>query len=69
MLLLFLILTFSSTSNWQPDTYTVVQEESIVAIVTHKAGIASAFAHNHLIVARAYDLETGKESRLDPYDY
>ncbi len=61
MLFFLLLLTFSSTSNWQPDTYAVVQEESIVAIVTHKAGIASAFAHNHLIVASAYDLELSME--------
>lgn len=33
----------------------IVPEESILAIVTHKAGMASGLAHNHLVVATGYD--------------
>jgi len=37
-------------------------EESVLAIVTHKAGFASGLAHNHLVVATGYDAEFA----LDP---
>jgi hypothetical protein len=34
--------------------YTVDTERSVFAVITHKAGIASKMAHNHLIVAKSY---------------
>lgn len=33
----------------------VVPEDSILAIVTHKTGMASGLAHNHLVAATGYD--------------
>ncbi|NBO39032.1 YceI family protein [bacterium] len=35
--------------------YAVKAEDSVFAIVTHKAGLAAKLAHNHLVVARGYD--------------
>lgn len=35
--------------------YIIDKERSVFAVVTHKAGVASAFAHNHFIHATAYD--------------
>jgi len=37
-------------------------EESVLAVVTHKAGFASGLAHNHLVVASGYAVEFA----LDP---
>jgi len=35
--------------------FRVRPEESILAVITHKAGLASGMAHNHLIAAAGYD--------------
>jgi hypothetical protein len=32
-------------------------QESILAVVTHKAGLASGLAHNHLVAATGYDVD------------
>ena len=34
--------------------WTVDQEESVVAVVTHRAGFAARLAHNHMVVAKDY---------------
>ncbi len=38
-------------------SYRVVPEESILSIVTHKAGVAAGLAHNHLVAASDYEAE------------
>jgi len=38
-------------------SFEIVPEESILAIVTHKAGLASGLAHNHLVAATGYRAE------------
>jgi len=35
--------------------FALKSEDSVFAIVTHKRGLASAFAHNHFIAARQFD--------------
>ena len=39
------------------DTYTILPSESVFAVVTHKAGIASALAHDHLVYPETYTTE------------
>jgi len=39
-------------------TYAIVASDSVFAIVTHKAGIASALAHNHMVYPSSYTAET-----------
>ena len=41
----------------QADRFRVIADESIIAVVTHRGGIASSLAHNHLISARAYEID------------
>ena len=40
-----------------PDAYTIDTENSIFAVITHKAGIIARLAHNHLIYAQDYEAE------------
>lgn len=44
----------AAASGWSAE-YTVVPEESVFAIVTHRAGVASAMAHNHIVAASDYE--------------
>jgi polyisoprenoid-binding protein YceI len=39
------------------DTYTIAPSESVFAVVTHKAGIASALAHDHFVYPETYTTE------------
>jgi len=39
------------------DTYTLVQPDSVFAVVTHKAGFAARLAHNHMIYPSTYTAE------------
>jgi len=39
------------------DEYIIDTENSIIAVVTHKAGIIARLAHNHLIYAQDYDAD------------
>jgi hypothetical protein len=45
------LLAQMSTAIGTPSAFTVDTDASVFAVVTHKAGFASRFAHNHLIVA------------------
>ena len=49
-------LAFSTPAAW-PDAYEIDTENSIFAVITHKAGVMAWSAHNHLIYARDYDAE------------
>ena len=40
-----------------PDSYTIDTENSLFAVITHKAGFMAWSAHNHLIYAQDYDAE------------
>lgn len=40
-----------------PAEYSVVQDQSVFAVITDKGGIAAAKAHRHLVVATAYDVQ------------
>lgn len=51
--LLFCLLTFPISA----DDYVIDGEESLLSVVIHKAGIFSAFAHNHLVHADEYEAE------------
>lgn len=39
------------------DEWTLIEEETVFAVVTHKAGLASGLAHNHLITAQKYQAQ------------
>lgn len=45
---------FGASTN--ATTYEVDQTQSIFAVVTHKAGLASALAHNHLVHPSSYQI-------------
>jgi len=51
---LFLLLAATPQVVSAPTEYEVMQEESVFALGTHKAGLAAGWAHNHLIVASDY---------------
>lgn len=55
-------LGLASTAAAQEPTVTIDKDASVFAVITHKAGPAAKFAHNHLVVAGAYDVELS----LDP---
>jgi polyisoprenoid-binding protein YceI len=40
-----------------PSTVEIVREESILAVITHKGGLAGGLAHDHLIAASEYDVQ------------
>lgn len=42
--------------------YSVQKNESVFAVVTHKGGIASAFAHDHFIHAKNFDAKIDADS-------
>lgn len=46
----------------QGGTHRVAEDGSTFAVVTHKAGLGKGLAHNHLVVASAYDANV----RFDP---
>jgi polyisoprenoid-binding protein YceI len=50
---LLMILLFAPTLTAQAAEYTIDPARSVFAVLTHKAGIGSAVAHDHLIVAPA----------------
>ncbi len=54
-----LLLTASMTSAQQIE---IVAEDSIFAVITHKAGLASGMAHNHLVTAAGYQAELNFEA-------
>ena len=48
------------------DAYTVVPDESIFAVITHRAGAGAVLAHDHLIHAGKWDVEMVSETGLKP---
>ncbi len=52
---IFLTYFLSVGADLRAAEYRVLPEQSILAIVTHKAGFASGKAHNHLIAASNYE--------------
>ena len=49
-------LAFSTPEAW-PDAYAIDTENSLIAVITHKAGKFAWLAHNHLIYAQEYEAE------------
>lgn len=49
----FIVLSSVTTILAQTDDWTLDEEQSFFAVVTHKEGVASGLAHEHLVVARA----------------
>lgn len=39
------------------DVYSVIPEESVFSVVTHRGGVMSSLAHNHLITASDYKVD------------
>ncbi|MDX9974471.1 MAG: YceI family protein [FCB group bacterium] len=60
MKMLIALLAAASAAPAQDEGYAVERSESIFAVVTHKAGLASALAHNHLVYPRDYTAKIGK---------
>lgn len=60
-----LLCLFAFGASAFADDYVVDKEHSILAVVTHKAGLLSTFAHNHLVYASEYDAELAMEG-ADP---
>lgn len=58
------LLTVALTQVAAAAEYRIVPDESIIAVVTHKAGIAAGLAHDHLIAATGYEADL----RFDPAD-
>ncbi|GMV94265.1 MAG: hypothetical protein AMXMBFR82_40430 [Candidatus Hydrogenedentota bacterium] len=58
-LLLTIVLSWASPVAAAPVSYAVDPAESVFAVITHKAGVASRLAHNHLIAPRTYSCEIG----------
>ncbi|MDJ0839795.1 MAG: YceI family protein [Acidobacteriota bacterium] len=48
-----------------PAEWTVIPEKSILAVITHKAGIAKGLAHNHFIFAGNYTLSLSMDAGPD----
>lgn len=52
---LALIVLISASGHADGAPYRILGDQSVFAVVTHKAGLVSAFAHNHLVTASNYD--------------
>ncbi len=57
----FALLIFIGSSA-TAGTYSIVKEQSVFAVITHKTGYASAFAHDHLVYPGSYDAELTLEN-------
>jgi hypothetical protein len=55
------VLSALAGSNAVAKDWAVVQEDSIFAVLTHKAGLGSSLAHNHLIYPKAYSTSLSSE--------
>lgn len=60
MRILIALLAAASAASAQDEGYVVDQSESIFAVVTHRAGVAAALAHNHFVYPREYTAKIGK---------
>ncbi len=46
----------------QGDRFEVVRHESVFSVITHRSGVASALAHNHLVCPTEYTVRLSQEA-------
>jgi hypothetical protein len=65
-----LLFALMCVAGADPVLYTVDREQSVFAVVTHKAGVAARLAHNHLIIAKTYTCEIrGETDSVEKYSF
>ena len=57
----FTLLILAGRSTFA-DTYSIDKDKSVFAVITHKAGYASALAHDHFVFPEEYDTEITLEN-------